>query len=95
MLALQAKSLGFDQLIDIGAGDGRLAYCGSLLGMRSYGIEIDDDLVQVQCAISSIAGVKYEAIRADATAFDYRYLGFIKANFLYLWAARNGRDASK
>ena len=81
VLALQAKSLGFDQLIDIGAGDGRLAYCGSLLGIRSYGIEIDDDLVQLQCAISSIAGVKYEAIRADATAFDYSTLDLSKPIF--------------
>ena len=71
VLALQAKLLGFDQIIDIGAGDGRLAYCASLLGMESFGIEIDVDLVQVQRTISSTTGVKFEAIRADATSFDY------------------------
>lgn len=80
-LALQAKSLGFEQLVDIGAGDGRLAYCASLLGMRSFGIEIDDDLVQIQSGISSIAGVNYEAIKADATSFDYGTLDLTRPIF--------------
>jgi hypothetical protein len=80
-LALEAKSLGFDQLVDVGAGDGRIAYCASLLRMGSYGIEIDDDLVQVQDAISSITGINYDAIRADATCFDYGTLDLSKPMF--------------
>src|ERR671917_925173 len=69
-LALEAKSLGFDQLIDVGSGDGRIAYCASLLGMDSYGVEIDYDLVALQRAILSSTGISYHAIRADATRFD-------------------------
>src|SRR5215207_2386939 len=69
-LALEAKLLGFDQLIDVGSGDGRIAYCASLLGMESYGIEIDDELVELQDAVSHSTGVNYNVIRADATRFD-------------------------
>jgi hypothetical protein len=70
-LAHGARSLGFEQLVDIGSGDGRMAYCASLLGMESYGIEIDSDLVELQHSISSATGIRYNAIRADATRFEY------------------------
>jgi hypothetical protein len=50
-LALGAQSLGFEELVDVGSGDGRIAYCARLLGMESYGIEIDEDLVQLQKSI--------------------------------------------
>ena len=80
-LALEAKSRGFDQLVDVGSGDGRIAYCASLLGMGSYGIEIDDELVELQDAVSSRTGIKYNAIRADATRFDYGSLDLSKPIF--------------
>jgi hypothetical protein len=80
-LALEAKSLGFDQLVDIGSGDGRLAYCAGLLGMDSYGIEIDYDLVALQKTILSNTDVNYHAIRADATRFDYGSLDLSKPIF--------------
>jgi hypothetical protein len=80
-LALEAKSLGFDQLVDVGSGDGRIAYCASLLGMGSYGIEIDDELVELQDAVSSSTGIKYNSIRADATRFDYGSLDLSKPIF--------------
>jgi hypothetical protein len=80
-LALEAKSYGFDQLIDIGSGDGRIAYCASLLGMDSYGIEIDYDLVALQKAILSSTSVTFNAIRADATRFDYGSLDLSKPIF--------------
>jgi hypothetical protein len=80
-LALEAKSLGFDQLVDVGSGDGRITYCASLLGMGSYGIEIDDELVELQDAVSYSTGIKYNAIRADATRFDYGSLDLSKPIF--------------
>jgi hypothetical protein len=80
-LALEAKSFGFDQLVDIGSGDGRIAYCASLLGMDSYGVEIDYDLVALQRAILSSTGITYHAIRADATRFDYGSLDLSKPIF--------------
>ncbi len=77
-LAVGAKSLGFEQLVDVGSGDGRIAYCGKLLAMESHGIEIDHDLVQLQNSISAATGVSYSAIRADATRFDYGTLKLSK-----------------
>lgn len=80
-LAHGAKSLGFTELVDVGSGDGRIAYCGRLLGMESHGIEIDNDLVELQDSISSATGVRYSAIRADATRFDYQTLRLSKPMF--------------
>jgi hypothetical protein len=80
-LALEANSLGFDQLIDVGSGDGRIAYCAALLGMESYGIEIDDELVELQDAVSHSTGVNYNVIKADATRFDYSSLDLSKPIF--------------
>jgi len=73
-LALKARSLGFNQLIDIGSGDGRIAYCARLLGMEAFGIEIDHELVELQNKILAITDVNYHVIRADATDFDYSSL---------------------
>jgi hypothetical protein len=80
-LALGAQSLGFEELVDVGSGDGRIAYCAGLLGMESYGIEIDEDLVQLQKSISSATGIRYSAIRADATRFDYSTLKLTRPMF--------------
>lgn len=81
VLANGANSLGFTDLIDVGSGDGRIAYCGRLLGMESHGIEIDSELVQLQNSISNATGVMYSAIRADATRFDYRTLNLSRPMF--------------
>ena len=80
-LAHGAKSLGFEELVDVGSGDGRIAYCGKLLGMESHGIEIDGDLVQLQNSISCATGVRYNAVNADATRFDYRSLNLSRPMF--------------
>jgi hypothetical protein len=80
-LAYGAKSLGFEQLVDVGSGDGRIAYCARLLGMESHGIEIDHDLVQLQNSISSATGIMYGKIMADATRFDYGTLKLSKPMF--------------
>ena len=48
LLSLKSKQLGFSELIDIGAGDGRIPYCGSLLNLRSFGIELDANLTELQ-----------------------------------------------
>src|ERR671938_1173113 len=73
-LSLYAKRLGFNEAVDIGSGDGRIAYCGKLLGMKSIGIEIDSDLVSLQQKISNSTGVDYKVINDDATMIDYSVL---------------------
>ena len=74
VLALQSKSLGAKQIIDIGSGDGRIAYCAKIIGLQSYGIEIDENLVRLENKISSSTGVDFHSIIADATRFDYASL---------------------
>jgi hypothetical protein len=77
-LALCAKSLGFEEIVDVGSGDGRIAYCGSLLGLRSIGVEIDSNLTELQSKLSLMTKVNYEIVNADATVFEYESLHLTK-----------------
>jgi hypothetical protein len=71
VLILVAKDLGFENVIDIGSGDGRLIFCGSILGLNSMGVEIDEDLCDLQNKISTSSNVKYKVINADSNSIDY------------------------
>ena len=79
-LSLGAKNFGFKEIIDIGSGDGRIAYCG-LLGMNSIGIEIDSELVSLQQRILKSTGIEYKIINDDATIIDYSTLEISKPIF--------------
>jgi len=70
--SLLAKELGYLQVIDIGSGDGRIAFCAKVLGLESYSIEIDDMLVDLQNLLTS--KLNFHPYCADATAFDYSSL---------------------
>jgi hypothetical protein len=80
-LSLGAKNFGFKEIVDIGSGDGRIAYCGQLLGLKSIGIEIDTELVSLQQRILKSTGIKYKIINDDATIIDYSKLGISKPIF--------------
>ncbi|TLX68210.1 MAG: hypothetical protein E6L03_04360 [Thaumarchaeota archaeon] len=69
------KRSSFENIIDIRSGDGRLIYCGSILGLHSVGIEIDKDLCDLQNEISISSNVKYEIINSDSNSIDYMRLG--------------------
>jgi len=71
VMILVAKELGFENIIDIGSGDGRLIFCGSILGLNSIGIEIDKDLCDLQNEISIASNVKYKVINGDSNSVDY------------------------
>jgi hypothetical protein len=71
VLTLVAKGLGFENIIDIGSGDGRLIFCGTILGLNSVGVEIDKDLCDLQNKISNFSNVKYEVINGDSNSIDY------------------------
>ena len=73
-LALESKNIGAKQLIDIGSGDGRIAYCARIVGLKSYGIEIDENLVSLENEILANTGVDFQPIIADATQFDFASL---------------------
>ena len=70
-LICHARNLGFEQIIDIGSGDGRIAYCGKILGLDSISIEIDENLVNMQETVSVKTGVNFNPICSDATIYDF------------------------
>ena len=76
LLCLKSKELGFTELIDIGAGDGRIPYCSSLLNLRSIGIELDTNLIELQSELCKKTDIKYEIINDDASTFDFGNLHF-------------------
>ena len=80
-LAKQAKELGVTESVDIGSGDGRIAYCCQVLGMDSHGIEIDENLVELQKTIEAKTKVNFKPRVADATQFDYNLLNLHKPGF--------------
>ena len=81
LISLKSKELGFTELIDIGAGDGRIPYCGSLLDLRSIGIELDTNLTELQLDICKKTDIKYERINDDASSFDFDKLTLSKPIF--------------
>ena len=69
VLARLVKGLGYRQVIDVGSGDGRIAFCASVLGMDAHGIEIDAELARLQERLSRLSSFGVHC--ADATEFDY------------------------
>ena len=70
-LSVESQKLGYEQIIDIGSGDGRIAYSGKILGLNSISIEIDENLVDLQEKISDKTGVRFNPICSDATTYDF------------------------
>ena len=79
VLSLFAKENGYSEIIDVGSGDGRIAYCGGAIGMRSYSIELDDMLVDLQKSLTP--NVNFNPNCFDATKFDYSSLNLTKPLF--------------
>lgn len=78
LMASIAKHLGFKELIDIGSGDGRITYCGKILGLKTHGIEIDEVLVELQKTIASSTQIDFNPNCADALEFDYSSLKLVQ-----------------
>ncbi len=73
--------MGFTEAVDIGSGDGRIAYCAQIAGIAAHGIEIDRSLADLQRGISADTGVPFGVVHADAAKFDYTTLGLGKPAF--------------
>lgn len=69
-----AKSLGQCELVDIGSGDGRIAFSGKILGMNAHSIEIDQVLVDLQNVIVNQTDQSFHPVCHDALEFDYAQL---------------------
>lgn len=81
LLVLTSKTLGYEKLIDIGSGDGRIAYCGSVVDLISYSIEIDESLVELQNTIQSNVSIGFHPTCSDAMEFDYTPFNLSKPEF--------------
>ena len=81
-LACHAQNLGFEQIIDIGSGDGRIAYCGKVLGLDSISIEIDENLVNMQETLAANTGIDFNPICSDATIYDFEKIPSKKSIFV-------------
>ena len=88
ILSLFAKENGYSEIIDIGSGDGRIAYCGKMLGMESYSIELDNLLVDLQKSLTD--NINFNPNCSDAVQFDYSSLNLTKPLFFIGGLAQMG-----
>ena len=89
---LLAKILNYTEIIDVGSGDGRIAYCGKILDLESHGIEIDQKLVELQKSISHSTGIDFNPKCANAIEFDYSSLNLKQPAFFIGGLAQMGGD---
>lgn len=92
IMAKTAKDLGYKELIDIGSGDGRIAYCGKILNLEAYSIEIDDVLVDLQNKISKSTNIQFNPNCTDALEFDYMSLNISSPSFFIGGLPQMGGD---
>lgn len=69
---LMAKELGYSEVIDIGSGDGRIAFCAKVLDMESYSIELDEQLTELQKIL--VTTLNFHPFCSNAITFDYESL---------------------
>ena len=93
VITMNAKELDYKEVLDIGSGDGRIAYCAKILGLDSYGIEIDDMLIDLQKSICTFTEINFKPIFANAVTFDYTALHLQKPAFFIGGLAQMGGDA--
>tara|TARA_B100001123_G_C15333204_1_gene1031923 strand:+ start:926 stop:1750 length:825 start_codon:yes stop_codon:yes gene_type:complete len=70
-LAEKIKELKTEQIFDIGSGDGRIAFCGKIMGLDSISVEIDENLVNLQNDLVRDTGIRFHPTCSDATIFDF------------------------
>jgi hypothetical protein len=87
-----AKTLGYDELIDIGSGDGRIAFCANFQGFHSHSIEIDEGLVELQNNICKKTEQNFDPICTDALEFNYDSLELKHPIFFIGGLAQMGGD---
>lgn len=92
LLASHVQSLGYDEVVDVGSGDGRIAYCAQALGMQAYSIELDAKLADLQTLLASDTGVDFQTICADAVRYEYKVLTLSNPAFFIGGLAQMGGD---
>ena len=89
---LLAKDLGSKEVIDIGSGDGRIAYCAQVLDLTAYSIEIDELLVDLQKTIAESTKKNFNPNCVDATKFNFSELKLSEPAFFIGGLAQMGGD---
>lgn len=89
--ALIAKELGYCEIIDVGSGDGRIAFCAKVLGLEAYSIELDDVLVDLQKTLAT--PLDFHPFCSDAITFDYGSLSLTHPIFFIGGLAQMGGTA--
>ena len=92
IISLVAKNLGFKELIDIGSGDGRIAYCAKLLDLETVSIEVDESLVKLQKLITFATKINFNPNCVDAVEFNYANLNLENPVFFIGGLAQMGGD---
>ena len=92
IITSMAKTLNYKEVLDIGSGDGRIAYCAKILGLVAHAIEIDDMLVDLQESICKTTKVDFNPVGADAVKFDYLSLNLEKPAFFIGGLAQMGGE---
>jgi hypothetical protein len=92
IISLMAKNLGFKEVLDIGSGDGRIAYCARILDLETYSIEVDESLVDLQKVITFSTKIDFNPKCADAVEFDYSELELEHPVFFIGGLAQMGGD---
>ncbi len=77
-LASAALGLGARSAVDVGSGDGRIAYCCGAAGLPVRSVEIDDGLAGAQRGISERTGVDMGAAGRGEDAFGVDYEGLVR-----------------
>ncbi len=89
-LALESRNIGYSELIDVGSGDGRIAFCGKILDLVSNSIEIDEQLSNLQNEITKNISINFRIINDDATLVDYNKLNLKNPIFFIGGLPENG-----
>lgn len=92
VMVQMAKQFGYSELVDIGSGDGRIAFCGNILELNSNSIEIDEVLIELQNTICKSTKQNFNPICHDALEFDYSSLHLKKPVFFIGGLAQMGGD---
>jgi len=92
VMALIAKKFGYSELVDIGSGDGRIAFCGKILEFTPHSIEIDDVLVELQDTISTQTNQNFNPKCIDALECDYSELNLKRPVFFIGGLPQMGGD---
>lgn len=78
ILAMAARAAGASSAVDVGSGDGRIAYCCAAAGIPARSVEIDGGLAAVQAGISARTGVDMGAPGRGEDAFAVDYAGLVR-----------------